>query len=230
VIVAIDGPAGAGKSTVARGVAEALGFTYLDTGALYRTIALAALDGGLDPSDGPALGALAGDTQIELQGTRVLMNGRDVSERIRDADVTDLVSVISAHPEVRAALLRHQQHAARYGDIVIEGRDIGTAVAPDAAVKVFLTATPEERARRRAAQLGLPMDAETLKELTEDLVARDRADETRSSSPLTRASDAIEMDTTDMTQEEVIAAIVDLAHDATVKDAIRLDEIAEQND
>ena len=215
MIVAIDGPAGAGKSTVARAVAAALGFTYLDTGALYRTIALAALERGVDPSDGSALGTLAGATEIELQGTRVLMSGRDVSERIRDADVTELVSVISAHPPVRAALLRHQQHAARSGDIVIEGRDIGTAVAPDAAVKVFLTATPEERARRRAMQLGLPLDAETLKELTEDLVARDLADATRASSPLTRAADAIEMDTTDMTQEEVVAAIVELAQEAS---------------
>ncbi|MPZ68969.1 MAG: (d)CMP kinase [Actinobacteria bacterium] len=214
MIVAIDGPAGAGKSSVARGVAAALGFTYLDTGALYRTIALAALQQGIAPSDGPALGALAGATAIELDGVRVLMDGRDVSERIRDADVTELVSVISAHPAVRSALLLHQQHAASSGDIVIEGRDIGTAVAPDAAVKVFLTASPEERARRRAAQLGLPMDADTLKELAEDLAARDRADETRASSPLTRAADAIEMDTTDMTQEEVIAAIVELTRRA----------------
>ena len=211
MIVAIDGPAGAGKSTVARAVADELGFTYLDTGALYRTIALAALEKGVDPSDGRALGDLAEATVIEPRGDRVLMGARDVTERIREADVTELVSVISAHPEVRGALLRLQQKAAGSGDIVIEGRDIGTAVAPDAAVKIFLTASPVERAKRRAAQLGLALDDATLKELTEDLVERDRADATRSSSPLTKAPDATEVDTTDMTQNAVVEAIVALA-------------------
>lgn len=211
MIVAIDGPAGAGKSTVARAVADALGFTYLDTGALYRTVALAALEKGVDPSDGRALGDLAEATVIEPRGDRVLMGARDVTERIREADVTELVSVISAHPEVRGALLRLQQKAAGSGDIVIEGRDIGTAVAPGAPVKIFLTASPVERAKRRAAQLGLALDDATLKELTEDLVERDRADATRSSSPLTKAPDATEVDTTDMTQNAVVEAIVALA-------------------
>lgn len=216
MIVAIDGPAGAGKSTVARAVADALGFTYLDTGALYRTVALAALEKGVDPGDGRALGNLAQATVIEPRGDRVLMGARDVTERIREADVTELVPVISAHPEVRGALLRLQQKAARSGDIVIEGRDIGTAVAPDALVKIFLTASPVERSKRRAAQLGLPLDGATLKELTEDLVERDLADATRSSSPLTKAPDAIEVDTTDMPQDAVVEAIVALARAAGV--------------
>lgn len=208
MIVAIDGPAGAGKSTVARAVADALGFTYLDTGALYRTVALAALEKGVDPGDGRALGDLAAATAIEPRGDRVLMGARDVTERIREADVTELVSVISAHPEVREALLMLQQKAAGSGDIVIEGRDIGTAVAPDAPVKIFLTASPVERAKRRAAQLGLPLDDATLKELTEDLVERDLADATRSSSPLTKAPDATPIDTTDMSRDAVVEAIV----------------------
>lgn len=208
MIVAIDGPAGAGKSTVARAVAHALGFTYLDTGALYRTVALAALEKGVDPGDGRALGDLAAATAIEPSGDRVLMGARDVTERIREADVTELVSVISAHPEVRGALLRLQQKAAGSGDIVIEGRDIGTAVAPGAPVKIFLTASPVERAKRRAAQLGLPLDDATLKELTEDLVKRDLADATRSSSPLTKAPDATEVDTTDMSRDAVVEEIV----------------------
>lgn len=216
MIVAIDGPAGAGKSTVARAVADALGFTYLDTGALYRTVALAALEKGVDPGDGRALGDLAAATAIEPRGDRVLMGARDVTERIREADVTELVSVISAHPEVRGALLRLQQKAAGSGDIVIEGRDIGTAVAPGAPVKIFLTASPVERAKRRAAQLGLPQGDVTLKELTEDLVERDLADATRSSSPLTKAPDATEMDTTDMPQEAVVQAIVALVRAAGV--------------
>ena len=216
MIVAIDGPAGAGKSTVARAVADALCFTYLDTGALYRTVALAALEKGVDPGDGRALGDLAAATAIEPSGDRVLMGARDVTERIREADVTELVSVISAHPEVRGALLRLQQKAAGSGDIVIEGRDIGTAVAPDAEVKIFLTASPVERAKRRAAQLGLPLDDATLKELTEDLVERDLADATRSSSPLTKAPDATEVDTTDMSREAVVEAIVALVRAAGV--------------
>lgn len=213
MIVAIDGPAGAGKSAVARGVAAALGFTYLDTGALYRTIALAALERGVEAGDGPALGGLADDTRIELAGVRVLMDGRDVTERIRHADVTGSVPVVSAHPEVRTALLRLQKRAAGSGNIVIEGRDIGTAVAPEAAVKVFLTATPEERARRRAIQIGAGLDPATLARLTADLQARDKVDRTRVASPLMRAADAIEMDTTNMTQDEVIAAIVNLARE-----------------
>lgn len=213
MIVAIDGPAGAGKSAVARGVAAALGFTYLDTGALYRTIALAALERGVEAADGPALGGLADDTRIELAGVRVLMDGRDVTERIRHADVTGSVPVVSAHPEVRTALLRLQKRAAGSGNIVIEGRDIGTAVAPEAAVKVFLTATPEERARRRAIQIGAGLDPATLARLTADLQARDKVDRTRVASPLMRAADAIEMDTTNMTQDEVIAAIVNLARE-----------------
>lgn len=216
MIVAIDGPAGAGKSTVARAVADELGFTYLDTGALYRTVALAALEEGADPGDGRALGDLAAATAIEPRGDRVLMGARDVTERIREADVTELVPVISAHPEVRGALLRLQQKAAGSGDIVIEGRDIGTAVAPGAPVKIFLTASPVERAKRRAAQLGLPQGDVTLKELTEDLVERDLADATRSSSPLTKAPDATEMDTTDMPQEAVVQAIVALVRAAGV--------------
>lgn len=216
MIVAIDGPAGAGKSTVARAVADALGFTHLDTGALYRTVALAALEKGVDPGDGRALGDLAAATAIEPRGDRVLMGARDVTERIREADVTELVPVISAHPEVRGALLRLQQKAAGSGDIVIEGRDIGTAVAPGAPVKIFLTASRVERAKRRAAQLGLPQGDATMKELTEDLVERDLADATRSSSPLTKAPDATLMDTTDMPQEAVVEAIVALARAAGV--------------
>jgi len=195
MLVAIDGPAGAGKSTVARAAADALGFTYLDTGAMYRTVALARLR---DPDADPAT------LSIEL-GERVLLDGEDVTDAIRDPQVTDAASQVAADPAVRAAMVARQRELIDAGDWVAEGRDIGTVVAPGAELKVFLTATPEERARRRAEQTGRPV-AEVLAEQER----RDERDRAREASPLHAAPDALMLDTTGLTLQEVVAKIVQL--------------------
>jgi CMP/dCMP kinase len=200
-VVAIDGPAGAGKSTVARAVAGELGFTYLDTGAMYRTVALAAAEHRADPA------AVASTLKIEVQGGRMTIDGRDVSDDIRTPAVSEAASRAAADPEVRRAVVEMQRRLLRNGDWVAEGRDIGTVVAPDAEVKVFLTADPEERARRRAAELGL----EPARVLAEQAI-RDERDRTREHSPLAAAADAVVLDSTEMTLPEVvqrIAALVD---------------------
>ena len=198
MVVAIDGPAGAGKSTVARGVARELGFTYLDSGAMYRCVALAALEQDRPPA------AVAPELHIEL-GERVRLDGRDVTEQIRTPDVTEAASVAAAQPAVRAAMVTEQRRLLAGGDWVAEGRDIGTVVAPDAEVKVFLTASPEARAQRRAAELGV--DAATV--LAEQTI-RDERDTGRAHSPLQAAPDAHALDTTDLTLDEVVSAIVGL--------------------
>ena len=219
MIVAIDGPAGSGKSTVARGVARRLGFTYLDSGALYRAVTLAALAAGADLDDGLALGELAAAAQVELherdqEAVQVLLDGRDVTEEIRDPAVTGASSRVAAHPEVRAALLRKQRDLIAAGDYVVEGRDIGTVVAPDAPIKAFLTADPEERARRRAAELrrrGLEAQAEDVRQAIEQ---RDRLDSTRSAAPLRAADDAVVIDTTGLDAAQVIDRVLELVERA----------------
>ena len=195
MLVAIDGPAGAGKSTVARAVAQALGFTYLDTGAMYRCVALARL---LTP------GADAGQLEIEV-GERVLLGGEDVTDAIRAPDVTDAASVVAADPAVRAAMVERQRALIAGGDWVAEGRDIGTVVAPDAELKIFLDASPHERALRRALQAGRNAD-----EVLAEQEARDARDREREASPLTPAPDAIVVDTTGLTLAEVVDRIVGL--------------------
>jgi CMP/dCMP kinase len=195
MLIAIDGPAGAGKSTVARAVAAALGFTYLDTGAMYRCIALADLRGAADPLS----------CSIGLGG-QVTLDGEDVTAQIRTPEVSARASEVAARPEVRAKLVELQRELIANGDYVAEGRDIGTVVAPDAELKVFLTASPEERARRRAEQIGA--DARTV--LAEQTM-RDERDSTREHSPLAAAADAIEVDTTGLDIDEVVARIVELA-------------------
>jgi len=197
-VVAIDGPAGAGKSSVARGVADALGFTYLDSGALYRTVALAALERGVPPA------SIAGELAIEV-GQRVLLDGRDVTTQIRTPEVSEAASEAASDPEVRKALLGQQRRLLSGGDWVAEGRDIGTVVAPDADLKVFLTADPAERARRRAAELGVDVDT-VLAEQT----IRDERDRTREHSPLKPAEGSVELDTTGLTLEQVVARVVEL--------------------
>jgi len=202
MVVAIDGPAGAGKSTVARAVADALGFTYLDSGAMYRCVGLAAREQSRAPAEvAPAL-------RIEL-GERVTCDGRDVTEAIRTPEVSEAASQAAADPRVREAVVAQQRRIVADGDWVAEGRDIGTVVAPDAAVKVFLTASPQERARRRAAQIGADV-ATVLQEQT----IRDERDTTREHSPLVAAADAVELDTTGLTQDEVVARVVALVERA----------------
>jgi CMP/dCMP kinase len=199
MVIAIDGPAGAGKSTVARAVAAALGFTYLDSGAMYRCVALASLR-----SCAPAA-ELAPELKISL-GERVLLDGEDVSDAIRTPEVSERASEVAAEPAVRRAMVEQQRQLIASGGWVAEGRDIGTVVAPDAELKVFLTADPAERAARRAAQLG--SDPETV--LAEQTI-RDERDRTRADSPLRPADGAIELDTTGLTLDEVVQRIVALA-------------------
>jgi cytidylate kinase len=200
VIVAIDGPAGAGKSTVARGVADALGFTYLDSGAMYRCVGLLALEHPAQPPE-----RLAESAAIEL-GERVLLDGRDVTDAIRAPAVSEAASRVAADPGVRSALVAKQRELLRRGDWVAEGRDIGTVVAPDAALKVFLTASPRERARRRAGELGV--DERTV--LAEQAL-RDQRDRTREHSPLAAAPGSVELDTTGLSVEQVVGRVAELA-------------------
>jgi cytidylate kinase len=202
MVIAIDGPAGAGKSTVAKAVAARLGFTYLDTGAMYRAVALAAGATADDPA------RVADAAEIEV-GERVLLDGEDVTEAIRAPEVSAGASRVAADPGVRAALVRKQQAIVEHGDWVAEGRDIGSVVAPGAAVKVFLTASPEERARRRAAETGAD-PAQVLREQHE----RDRRDATAERTVLEPAADAVPVDTTGLTLEEVVAQIETLVVEA----------------
>ena len=205
MVIAIDGPAGAGKSTVARAVADELGFTYLDSGAMYRCVALAALERGLEPAE------VAGQLRIEPLD-QVWLDGRDVSAAIRTPAVSEAASQVAADPLVRAAMVAEQRRLMRAGDWVAEGRDIGTVVVPDAAVKVFLTASPEERARRRAAQIGADVDT-VLAEQT----IRDQRDETREHSPLAPAEGALVLDTTGLSQADVVAQIAALANPSSTQ-------------
>jgi cytidylate kinase len=198
MVIAIDGPAGAGKSTVARAVAAALGFTYLDSGAMYRCVALATLRRSAPAAD------LAPELKISL-GERVLLDGEDVSDAIRTPEVSERASEVAAEPAVRRAMVEQQRQLIASGGWVAEGRDIGTVVAPDAELKVFLTADPAERAARRAAQLGI--DPEIV--LAEQAI-RDQRDRTRADSPLRPANGAIELDTTGLTRDEVVQRIVAL--------------------
>ena len=198
MVVAIDGPAGAGKSTVARAVADALGFPYLDSGAMYRAAALMLL------RHGGAASGRAEELELEL-GERVVANGEDVTEAIRGPEVSEAASRIATNEKVRRALVAKQREVLSQGDWVAEGRDIGTVVAPQAPVKVFLTASPEERARRRAVELGA--DPGTV---MRDQALRDEQDRSRAHSPLRAAPDAVELDTTGLSVDEVVERVVDL--------------------
>ena len=198
MVVAIDGPAGAGKSTVARAVAQRLGFSHLDTGAMYRAVALSLLE-----RPGPA-SERAASLEIEL-GDRVLADGRDVTEAIRTAEVSEGASKIATNPAVRTALVDKQRELIAEGDWVGEGRDVGTVVAPEAELKIFLTASPEERAHRRAAELGADWHT-----VLRDQALRDEQDRGREASPLVAAPDAVELDTTGMTVDEVVDRVAGL--------------------
>jgi CMP/dCMP kinase len=202
MVIAIDGPAGAGKSSVARAVAQELGYTYLDSGAMYRSVALATLEQGGEPAD------VATRIRIEV-GDRVLLDGRDVTDEIRTPRVSEAASRVAADAGVRAAMVAQQRRLLASGDWVAEGRDIGTVVAPDAELKVFLTASADERARRRAAELGADPDA-----VLAEQAVRDERDRTRSQSPLEPAPGAVVLDTTAMTLAGVVARVAELARTA----------------
>lgn len=208
MVIAIDGPAGAGKSSVARGVAAEIGFTYLDSGAMYRCVALAALQGSADLDDGEVVGALAEGLEIDFDGRRVLLDGEDVTDEIRAPEVSAAASRVSVHPRVREAMVARQQQLIAAADYVAEGRDIGTVVSPDSPLKVFLTASDEERARRRAAETGEDVEAVLAAQRQ-----RDARDTEREHGALKAADDAVELDTTDLTQDEVIARVVALARE-----------------
>jgi cytidylate kinase len=206
MVIAIDGPAGAGKSSVARAVAEELGFTYLDSGAMYRCVALAAIEAGVSLDEGEALAPLARGLEIELDGRRVLLGERDVSAAIREPSVTVAASQVSVHPGVRKAMVARQRQLIAAGSYVAEGRDIGTVVSPDSPLKVFLTASDEERARRRAAQTG-----EDFESVLDAQRRRDARDTEREHGALRAADDAVELDTTGLGLEEVVGRVVSLA-------------------
>jgi cytidylate kinase len=208
MVIAIDGPAGAGKSTVARALAARLELPYLDSGAMYRAIALAALRAGADPDDAERLAVLADGLSLTLDGDRVMLDGEDVSKAIREPEVSAVASRVSVHPGVRAAMVRRQRAMIDAGDYVAEGRDIGTVVSPDAPLKVFLTASPGERARRRAAETG-----EHARDVLDALSDRDGRDTSREHGPLRAAADAVVVDTTGIDVEGVVDRIAALARE-----------------
>jgi CMP/dCMP kinase len=203
-VIAIDGPAGSGKSTVARRVAEHLGLDYLDTGAMYRAVTFAALRRGIDPADTGPVAELARVVDLDVTTDHVRVDGVDATIEIRGPEVSRAVSLVAANPEVRAELVRRQREWAyeRAGG-VMEGRDIGTVVFPDAVLKVYLNARPEVRAERRAAEVS-GLDYETV---AADMARRDAFDQGREADPLRLADDAIELDTSDMTIDEIVAEV-----------------------
>lgn len=215
-VIALDGPSGTGKSTVARGLARRLGFRYLDTGAMYRAVTWAVLRDGLDPDDTEAVTALAGRTALGIStdpdDQHVTVDGRPVDREIRSAAVTVAVSPVSAAPGVRTLLVAAQRELIGTGGVVVEGRDIGTVVAPGAALKVFLTASPDARASRRSRQDGTTDRRST----AADLDRRDRYDSSRAHSPLRPAEDAVPVDTTAMGIDEVVQHLVDLARERAI--------------
>jgi CMP/dCMP kinase len=215
IVVAIDGPAGSGKTTVAKGVARALGLDRLDTGAMYRALTLKALREGIDPSNGRALAALARRTRFEHDKQGVLVDGRRPGRAIRTPEVNRSVSEVAAHPAVRKVLVERQRDIMERGGFVAEGRDIGTVVAPAADVKVYLTASVTERADRRHRELSKGGVRMTKGSLKKDQIRRDRRDSTRAASPLTRARDAHVIDSTGRTPANVVAEVVALAEEAS---------------
>lgn len=211
MIIAIDGPSGSGKSTLGRMLARELGLLYIDTGSMYRAVALAVIESTVNEADDVAVGSLAERVDIDLAGDpdsiRVTLNGRDVSDRIRDEDVTNISSIVSTVPEVRRAMVRRQRELGARG-AVMNGRDIGTVVFPSADVKFFLDAAIEERAQRRLAEEREHNPAATYEQTLADITERDRRDTTRADSPLVAAEDAIVVDSTGMPIDDVFAKML----------------------
>jgi cytidylate kinase len=215
MIIAIDGPSGSGKSTLGRMLARALKLLYIDTGSMYRAVALATIDAGVDPSDKEAVTALANRIEIDLKGDpdslSVLLNGRDVTDQIRTESVTEMSSIVSTIPGVRRAMVERQRAFGKRG-AVLNGRDIGTVVFPDADVKFFLTAAPEERAERRYKEDQTAGISTNYAETLADMVERDRRDSTRADSPLKVADDAIVIDSTGKSIDEVFEEMMSHVH------------------
>lgn len=212
VVIAIDGPAGAGKSTIASRLARKLGYVNIESGAMYRALGLKAIENDVDVDDPAALLQLAHESHIVLEpqidGNRVMLDGANVSDRIRERDVTDAASRVSVHPPVRQWMVARQREMGKNGGVVMEGRDIGTAVFPDAEIKVFLDATPEVRAERRLNQAGVTDDPGRAKAIVADLQSRDQRDRTRKTSPLVAADDAIIIDSSKLSIDEVVSRIL----------------------
>ena len=217
IAVAIDGPAGAGKSTIARAAAAQLGFVYVDTGALYRTIGLAVCRRGIDGTDVPGILATLPEIQVGLTyqdgAQHVLLDGEDVSDAIRTPQISTYASQVSSVPEVRAYLLDLQRDLARRQSVIMDGRDIGTVILPDAKVKIFLTAAPEKRAARRCAELREKGQDVTVEGILADMERRDALDASRAAAPLKQAEDAVLVDTSDLTLEQSIEAVLTVIRD-----------------
>jgi len=217
LVIAIDGPAGSGKSTIAARLAKKLGYINLESGAMYRALALKALETYADLEDEAALRKLAKDTQIELipreGGNSVLLDAKDVSQRIREEDVTAAASRVSTHPAVRRIMVDRQRAMGQQGGVVMEGRDIGTVVFPNADVKVFLDADPNVRVERRLLQNAAAVTAKDAQQVMAEIAARDRRDRTRSASPLVAAPDAVHIDSTHKSIDEVVEAIDSIAQE-----------------
>ncbi len=211
ITIAIDGPAGAGKSSVSKGVAEHLGYTYIDTGAMYRALTLISIEEKIAPDDGAALADRLKTLDIVLSPGKVHLGERDISDDIRRPEVSALVSEVCAHPEVRRELVRRQREMAVGGGVVMEGRDIGTVVLPNADLKIYLTANSRIRAIRRARQLKQAGIESDLDQLEKDIILRDHKDSTRKDSPLRQADDAIVHDDSDESLEESIESLVRIA-------------------
>jgi len=215
LVIAIDGPSGAGKSTAGRVLAERLGYVFLDTGAMYRALALKALQAGVPLDDEPALAALAERTRIELMaGREVFLDGRDVTTDIRTREVSGAASRISVHPAVRRRMVARQQEMGRDGGVVLDGRDIGTAVFPDAEVKFYVDADPRLRAVRRHREITVTGGAADVDTIEREIRQRDHADSTRRDSPLTRAADAIHLDTSRLEPDQVVGRMLEAVDSA----------------
>lgn len=210
LIIAIDGPSGAGKGTVARTMADRLGYQHVDTGAMYRAVAWKAREDQLDLADAKAVADVARAAVFTLDEGRVVIDGHDVTERIRTPAIDAAATTVARHPDVRAVLVDRQRRMGEAGGVVMEGRDIGSVVFPDADVKIYLDASPEERARRRSHDPAHAASAAGASGVAEALRARDRSDRTRTASPLTQVSDAAYVDTTDLTIPEVIERVMAL--------------------
>ena len=220
--IAIDGPSGAGKSTAAKAVAAKLGIIYLDTGAMYRAVAYYALAHGVDPLDGKAVEGILDDIEMNIvyrDGTQeIVVCGENVTPYLREAHMSKAASDISAHPAVRLKLVELQRKFARENDVVLDGRDIGTYVLPDASCKIFLTADTAERAKRRWLELAEKGNKQSQEEVRADIEKRDYNDSHRAFAPLKQADDAVLVDTTDMTIEQVVARVVELAEKSANKE------------